>query len=189
MNDYLVRWLMRKYKHLACHKTRASHALGKLGHATSDAFVHWSLGCIPKLDDGSRMSREAHVRFYEALGVRFPRSTPPYVRMHKGWMYLCAVVDWHSRKVLAWRLSNTIDVEFCVAAVQEAIAQFGTPAIFNTDQGCQFSSEAFTSMLKRHGIVQYMTFYNSQRPPQAHNRATPDEPYLTALPFAQMQAV
>lgn len=51
-----------------------------------------------------------------------------YVRMHKGWLYLCAVVDWYSRKVLAWRLSNTMDVQFCVDAVQEAIARWGTPA-------------------------------------------------------------
>ena len=75
-----------------------------------------------------------------------------YVRMHKGWLYLCAVVDWYSRKVLAWRLSNTMDVQFCVDAVQEAIARWGTPAIFNTDQGSQFTSEAFTAQLKRHGI-------------------------------------
>lgn len=75
-----------------------------------------------------------------------------YVRMHKGWMYLCAVVDWYSRKVLAWRLSNTMDVEFCVQAVQEAIARWGTPAIFNTDQGSQLTGDAFTAQLQRHGI-------------------------------------
>ena len=57
-----------------------------------------------------------------------------YVRMHKRWLYLCAVVDWYSRKVLAWRLSNTMDVQFCVEAVQEAITRWGTPAIFKTDQ-------------------------------------------------------
>jgi putative transposase len=76
-----------------------------------------------------------------------------YVRMHKGWLYLCAVVDWYSRKVLAWRLSNTMDVEFCMEAVQEAMTRWGTPAaIFNTDQGSQFTSDAFTQQLKRHGI-------------------------------------
>lgn len=75
-----------------------------------------------------------------------------YVRMHKGWLYLCAVVDWYSRKVLAWRLSNTMDVQFCVDAVQEAISRWGTPAIFNTDQGSQFTCDAFTGLLKRHGI-------------------------------------
>lgn len=75
-----------------------------------------------------------------------------YARMHRGWLYLCAVVDWYSRKVLAWRLSNTMDVQFCVDAVQEAITRWGTPAIFNTDQGSQFTSDAFTGLLKRHGI-------------------------------------
>lgn len=75
-----------------------------------------------------------------------------YVRMHKGWLYLCAVIDWYSRKVLAWRLSNTIDVGFCMQAVQEAIACWGTPAIFNTDQGSQFTSDVFTAELQRHGI-------------------------------------
>ena len=75
-----------------------------------------------------------------------------YVRMHKGWLYLCAVTDWYSRKVLAWRLSNTIDVGFCMQAVQEAIACWGTPAIFNTDQGSQFTSDVFTAELQRHGI-------------------------------------
>ena len=60
-----------------------------------------------------------------------------YVRIHKGWVYLCAVVDWYSRKVLAWRLSNTMYVQFCMDAMQEAIVRWGTPAIFNTDQGSQ----------------------------------------------------
>lgn len=116
-------------------------------------------------------------------------------------------------------------------AVQEAIARWGTPAIFNTDQGSQFTSEAFTAQLKRHGIrismdgkgawrdnvfverhrrsikyeeiylkaydsvraaccgiAQYLQFYNSQHPHQAHSQATPDEAYFAALPFAQMQA-
>ena len=153
-----------------------------------------------------------------------------YVRMHKGWLYLCAVVDWSSRKVLSWRLFNTMDVQFCVDAVQEAIARWGTPAIFNTDQGSQFTCDAFTGLLQRHGIrismdgkgawrdnvfverlwrsikyeeiylkaydcvrtarsaiAQYLQFYNSERPHQAHSQATPDEAYFAALPFAKMQ--
>jgi putative transposase len=61
-------------------------------------------------------------------------------------------MDWHSRKVLSWRLSNTMDTRFCVAALEEAIAHYGTPEIFNTDQGSQFTSEAFTSKLKAHQI-------------------------------------
>jgi putative transposase len=75
-----------------------------------------------------------------------------YVPMGRGYMYLVAVMDWHSRKVLSWRLSNTLDSEFCVSALEEAIAQYGRPEIFNTDQGSQFTSTAFTDVLKNNGI-------------------------------------
>ena len=63
-------------------------------------------------------------------------------------MYLIAIMDWATRKVLSWRLSNTLDTRFCVEALKEALLKYGTPEIFNTDQGCQFTSEAFTSVLK-----------------------------------------
>jgi putative transposase len=76
-----------------------------------------------------------------------------YVPMARGFVYLAAVMDWYSRKVLAWRLSNSLDSSFCVDAVEEAIAKFGTPAIFNTDQGSQFTSVAFTDTLKHHSIA------------------------------------
>jgi putative transposase len=85
--------------------------------------------------------------------VKFPRPTHPYVPMARGFVYLAAVMDWYSRKVLAWRLSNSLGSSFCVDAVEEAIANFGAPAIFNTDQGCQFTSVAFTDTLKNHGIA------------------------------------
>ncbi len=62
-------------------------------------------------------------------------------------MYLVAVMDWHSRKVLSWRLSNTLEADFCVAALEDAIAEYGIPCIFNTDQGSQFTSSAFTKVL------------------------------------------
>jgi putative transposase len=75
-----------------------------------------------------------------------------YIPMRKGFMYLVAIIDWYSRKVLSWRLSNTLDAEFCVDALQEAISLYGTPEIFNTDQGCQFTSEEFTKVLKDHQI-------------------------------------
>ena len=71
-----------------------------------------------------------------------------YIPMHKGFMYLIAVMDWATRKVLSWRLSNTLDTRFCVEALKEALLKYGAPEIFNTDQGCQFTSEAFTSVLK-----------------------------------------
>ena len=71
-----------------------------------------------------------------------------YIPMAKGFVYLVAVMDWYSRKVLSWRLSNTLDTDFCVAALNEALCKFGTPDIFNTDQGSQFTSEDFTQVLK-----------------------------------------
>lgn len=75
-----------------------------------------------------------------------------YIPMARGFVYLVAVMDWHSRKVLASRLSITMDVDFCVAAMEEAIARFGVPEIVNTDQGSQFTSREFTELLKSHGI-------------------------------------
>lgn len=75
-----------------------------------------------------------------------------YIPMHRGFMYLIAIMDWATRKVLSWRLSNTLDTRFCVEALKEALSNYGAPEIFNTDQGCQFTSEAFTSVLKSSGI-------------------------------------
>lgn len=75
-----------------------------------------------------------------------------YIPMAKGWVYLAAVMDWYSRRVLSWRVSISMDTSFCLDAVEEAVARFGAPRIFNTDQGSQFTSEAFTGLLKQHGI-------------------------------------
>ena len=75
-----------------------------------------------------------------------------YIPMAKGFLYLVAVIDWHSRKALAHRLSNTMDAAFCVEAMEEAIVRYGAPQVFNTDQGAQFTSEAFTGALKEHGV-------------------------------------
>ena len=76
-----------------------------------------------------------------------------YIPMSRGFMYLVAIMDWHSRKVLAWRLSNTMEADFCVEALQEAIERYGCAEIFNTDQGAQFTSEAFTKILKENDIA------------------------------------
>jgi putative transposase len=75
-----------------------------------------------------------------------------YEPVHGGYAYLCAVIDWHTRYVLAWELSNTLDASFCARAVQRAIAAHGTPEILNSDQGCQFTSEEFTAPLLARGI-------------------------------------
>ena len=75
-----------------------------------------------------------------------------YIPMARGFCYLVAIMDWASRKVMAWRLSNTLDAAFCVEALKEAIARYGTPGIFNTDQGSQFTSDKFLEILENHGI-------------------------------------
>ena len=76
-----------------------------------------------------------------------------YLPMAKGFMYLVAIMDWHSRRVLSWRVSNTLDTDFCIEALEEALQRFGAPEIFNTDQGSQFTSDAFTRVLKDRGIA------------------------------------
>jgi putative transposase len=75
-----------------------------------------------------------------------------YIPMRRGFLYLVAVMDWSTRRVLSWRLSNTMDVEFCIAALEEALARFGRPAIFNSDQGSQFTSPRFTEVLTGAGV-------------------------------------
>lgn len=75
-----------------------------------------------------------------------------YIPMAKGWVYPAAVMDWYSRRVLSWRVSISMDTRFCLDAVEEAVARYGAPHLFNTDQGSQLTSEAFTGLLKQHGI-------------------------------------
>jgi putative transposase len=75
-----------------------------------------------------------------------------YIPMARGFVYLAAVMDWYSRRVLAWRVSITMETDFCIEAVEEAIHRYGKPEIFNTDQGSQFTSAAFTGRLQEHGI-------------------------------------
>ena len=76
-----------------------------------------------------------------------------YIPMARGFVYLAAVVDWFSRRVLAWRLSITLEATFCIEAVEEALARCGRPEIFNTDQGSQFTATAFTEVLRRNEIA------------------------------------
>ena len=75
-----------------------------------------------------------------------------YIPLQRGFLYLVAVMDWASRKVLSWRLSNTLDARFCVDALHEALERYGPPEIFNSDQGSQFTSVDFTDVLKEAGI-------------------------------------
>ena len=113
-----------------------------------------------------------------------------YIPLRRGFLYLVAIQDWASRKVLSWRLSNTLDVSFCVEALEEALERYGPPEIFNTDQGSQFTSLEFTQTLKdeyvyRHdfetgseaqaGIGWWIDLYNSERPHSTFGERTPDE--------------
>jgi putative transposase len=76
-----------------------------------------------------------------------------YIKLAHGFAYLVAVIDWYSRRVLSWRISNSMDTEFCIDCLEEALRGYGKPEIFNSDQGSQFTSDAFTGVLKREGIA------------------------------------
>jgi len=76
-----------------------------------------------------------------------------YLPLARGFCYLTAIMDWASRRVLSWRLSNTLDASFCVEALEEALQRYGAPEIFNTDQGSQFTCEGFASVLREHGVA------------------------------------
>ena len=75
-----------------------------------------------------------------------------YLPMARGFVFLCAIMDWATRKVLAWRISTTLTADFCIDALEEALYRYGTPEIFNTDQGAQFTSAAFLDVLRAHDI-------------------------------------
>ena len=75
-----------------------------------------------------------------------------YIPMRKGFIYLVGIMDWYSRKILSWRISNTMDTSFCIEALEEALSKHGKPEIFNSDQGCQFTSKEFTEILLKNDI-------------------------------------
>lgn len=95
---------------------------------------------------------------YLLRGLRIERpdqvwcSDITYIPMRRGFLYLVAVMDWATRKLLSWRLSNTLEAEFCIAALEEALARYGRPDIFNTDQGSQFTSPRFVEVLTKAGV-------------------------------------
>ena len=107
----------------------------------------------------SRPNKEHAVYPYLLRGLTISRVNQvwatdiTYIPMKEGFVYLVAVIDWYSRRVLSWRLSNTLDTSFCLEALDEALDSFGKPEIFNTDQGAQFTSEDFTNRLRRHEIA------------------------------------
>jgi putative transposase len=96
---------------------------------------------------------------YLLRGVTVARPNPvwstdiTYIRLARGFAYLVAIIDWYSRKVLAWDLSNSLEAGFCVDCLEEVLRRWDRPAIFNTDQGAQFTSEAFTKVLEEAGVA------------------------------------
>ncbi len=115
----------------------------------------WAVGPKP---DTSKPHPEHQIYPYLLRGMTINRPNQvwatdiTYIRMRHGFLYLCAIMDWATRKVLSWRLSNTLTSDYCTAALKEAITRFGTPEIFNTDQGSQFTSAEFTGVLAEHKI-------------------------------------
>ena len=106
----------------------------------------------------SKPNKAHRIYPYLLRGIQINRSNQAwctditYLPMAKGFAYLVAIMDWHSRKVLSWRISNVMDTDFCIEALNEAINRYGAPEIFNSDQGAQFTSTAFTDVLKQHNI-------------------------------------
>lgn len=140
------------------------HYLRGLGHTINRKRVQRLMGILglAGMAPGPNTSRphpQHKVYPYLLRGVVVTRPNQvwstdiTYIRLTRGFVYLVAVIDWYSRKVLAWRLSNTLDSLFCVDCLEQALLAYGTPEIFNTDQGCQFTSEAFTGVLKGRGIA------------------------------------
>jgi len=115
-------------------------------------------GIAPKPPSTSRPAPEHPIYPYLLRGVRVKRvnqiwsAAITYIALAHGFAYLVAIIDWHSRRVLAWRLSNTMDSTFCVDALQDALIRFDAPEIFNSDQGAQFTSDAFTGVLRQRKI-------------------------------------
>ena len=89
---------------------------------------------------------------YLPLSADLPCKSPAGQWMRRGFLYLVAIMDWHTRKVLAWQISNALEADFCVEALNEAIHKFGPPEIMNTDQGSQFTSFVWTNHLRRSGV-------------------------------------
>src|SRR5271169_202898 len=135
--------------------------LATQGHVVNRKRVRRLMGLVAIYQRPNTSKAAAAHKIYPYLlgGIAIERvnqvwcSDVTYIPMAKGFLYLVVVMDWVSRTVLAWRLSNTLGADFCVEALEEALARYGRPEIFNTDQGSQFTSDEFTTTLKRHEIA------------------------------------
>jgi putative transposase len=138
--------------------------LERLGHQVNRKRVQRLMGILGLAGmapgpNTSRLHPQHKVYPYLLRGLEVERPNQvwstdiTYIRLARGFVYLVAVIDWYSRKVLAWRVSNTLDSGFCVDCLEQALQAYGVPEIFNSDQGCQFTAEAFTDVLKAQAIA------------------------------------
>src|SRR5271165_2740570 len=153
-------YLERPYygsRRMAAWLTRQGHAVNRKRAQRLMRLI--GLVAIYQRPNTSKPAPENKVYPYLLGGLRIERANQvwcadiTYIPMPKGFLYLVAIMDWHSRAVLAWQLSNTLGADFCVEALDEAMERYGKPEIFNTDQGCQFTSIQFTGVLERCGIT------------------------------------
>ena len=143
-------------RQMACHLRREGHAVGRKRVRRLMA----KMGLVPIYQRPRTTVPHPEHRVYPCLLRDLVIERPnqvwcadlTYIPMWRGFLYLVAIMDWATRKVLAWRVSNTMDLEFCLEALEEALARFGKPEIFNTDQGSQFTSPRFTGVLQEAGV-------------------------------------
>lgn len=135
---------------------RTGHAVGRKHVAT--LMKRMGIEALYKKPNTSRRQSAHPVYPYLLRGMTITQPNQvwvmdiTYIPMKRGFIYLCAIMDWASRRVLSWRFSNTLTTDFCIEALQEAIDHYGAPTIFNTDQGSQFTSLDFTSVLQASAI-------------------------------------
>ncbi len=158
----LMRLIDQQYLDMPCYGSRKMTAwLQQEGYPVNRKRVQrlmrlMGIEAIYQKPNSSKPHPEHRVYPYLLNGLTIDRPNQvwatdiTYIPMPKGFLYLVVIMDWYSRKVLSWRLSNTMDVDFCVEALEEAHVMYGKPEIFNSDQGSQFTSDAFTGVLKSH---------------------------------------
>ena len=141
-------YALAKMEGVECSRKRVRRLMGIMGIR----------GLAPGPETTKRGGGEHRIYPYLLRGKKIERpgqvwaTDITYIAMSRGFVYLVAVMDWYSRKVLSWRVSNTLDTEFCVEALEEALSVYEAPEIFNTDQGSQFTSDDFTGVLLGRGI-------------------------------------
>lgn len=163
-NRELMQKIDQQYLEMPCYGSRKMTAwLQQEGYQVNRKRVQrlmrlMGIEAIYQKPNTSRPNPEHKIYPYLLKGMKIDRPNQvwatdiTYIPMPSGFLYLVAIIDWFSRKVLSWRLSNTMEADFCVEALNEALVMFDKPEIFNSDQGSQFTSQAFTGVLKNHGV-------------------------------------